>query len=875
MSRIARLRSFLSSLFLRSRMERGMEAELRFHVDSRTDNLIAEGVPAAEAARRARTEFGDTLRWKERARELRGVRLIDECRSDLRYGLRLLRRSSAFAIAAILSMALGIGANAIVFSLVNTIILKSLPLRDSDQLVLFARSRDAGTPNQYFPYPYYQDLLAATDALSGAVATCSLTASAEIEGQAEQVTGEMVSGNYFDMLGIRPQLGRLAVDDSSVVISHRFWQRRFGGDPAVIGHTIRVNTHALTIAGITQPDFHGLEPEHSPDIRVSIRLQPLINGSRSRLASRTDWCVSIAARLKPGVTRAQADERLKDGFARYLKSVDPKASSRLMLIDGAGGRSPLREQFKKPLLALVTLAGFVLLFVCVNVANLILARSSAQRAEVSMRYALGAGVLRIMRQSIMETSVLAVFAGLTSIPPSIWGARRLLSLIAGSDSVLDIALDLRVLAFFLIVSFLVAAICGVAPAVYAARVNLIDGLKTSRQALSDRAFVRKILVATQIALSLMLLVGAGLFVRTLSNLRTTGFGFDTDHLILLTIDFRLAGAGPKEGRLFYDDVLSRISSLPEIRSAAFALLPLLGESGWGSGLTLDDGVHDDAPGPMRNAVGVGYFRTIGTPLRSGREFMQSDSSGQLVAMVNESFARKYFGAGSALGRRIGPGGRGGSADYTIVGVTQDGKGNGVREDIGPVWYVPYDQLSSGNNRLTLHARARGDAARAISSVKTVIATMDKRVVVSGERTIEEQIEHQVRAERLLAILGTFFGSVVLLLASVGLYGVMTYVTSVRKREFGIMMALGARSHFLLMTVLAQSLRLIAIGVAAGMILTFCFFGNLRSLLSGVEPTDTGTLIGSAALIIAVTVIAAYFPARWVTRVDPVESLRPE
>jgi len=279
---------------------------------------------------------------------------------------------------------------------------------------------------------------------------------------------------------------------------------------------------------------------------------------------------------------------------------------------------------------------------------------------------------------------------------------------------------------------------------------------------------------------------------------------------------------------------------------------------------------------MRNAVGVGYFKTIGTPLLSGREFLKEDiQSGLLVAVVNESFQKKYFGQGSALGHRIGPGGPRGSAVYTIVGVTQDGKGVGVREAVGPVWYVPYDQLPSSINRLTLHARVGSDAALAISQVKAVIASIDKRIVVSGDRTMGEQIERQVRAERLLATLGTFFGFIGLSLAAIGLYGVMAYLTSVRKREFGIMIALGARPHFLLFTAFAQSLRLIGIGISVGMVLTSCFVGYLRLLLVGVEPMDPGTLIGSTAVVIGVTCLAAFIPARRLTQVDPVESLRPE
>jgi predicted permease len=794
-------------------------------------------------------------------------------------------RSPGFACAAIVSMALGIGANAAIFSLVNAVLLKTLPVNDPASLILIARKGDEGRVIYSFPHPLLRDLRT-SDGVLDVIGVSGAAPSVDLGDRPERVSAEMISGNYFTSLGVKPFLGRLFTDADDrvpgghpvVVLSHAYWLRRFGGDRGVIGRTIHVNTHPMTIVGVTPPGFYGTDPAISPDLRVPVAMQAEVEASRLRLNNPREWWLSIIARVRPGVSRPQATEWLQAKLDAFVPATNPEdRAGRILVFDGSQGRGALRDRFRMPLIVLMMLVGVVLLLVCANLANLMLARASARHLELSVRRALGAGRIRILRQLIVEAVLLSAVGGAAGFVLAIWGARWLLSIALPPTGALDIGPGVSVLMFTAGVSAVTAILCGLAPGLSSGSAPLVGALRSeARSVAGGRLHGRKGLMAAQVALSLTVLVGAGLFLRTLTNLRTMGFGFETESLAMLTLNPMQSGYSRERARSFYDQAASEVSRLPGVRAASFAVMGLLSGGAWGSGLTLDTGEHDDRPGPDRNAVGPGYFATVGIRLREGRDFDVTDTAASMpVAIVNETFARRYFKGGPALGRRIGPGGPQGTASYTVIGVASDSKRVGVRDDPSPSWFIPYAQLPFGVGpaQFTLHVRTVGPPDGVIDDVRRAIGRIDRNVTVFRVQTMRQQIEQQVRVERLLAVLGVFFGVVALLLAAIGLYGVVTYITSARIRELGLRIALGASRWSILRLVLGQTIVLIAAGVVIGLALTYAAVGYVRSLLYGVEPTDPATLVRSVVLIVTITTLAALLPAARATRVDPVRALQ--
>ena len=485
MTLLARLRSFVRAAFRRSRLEQDMDAELEFHVDARTEDLVAEGLAPAAARQRARDEFGDALRWKEGGREARGLGLLDGLQGDCQYGLRWLRRSPAFAAAAVLSMAIGIGANTAIFSLVNTVLLERLPVEDPDSLVLLGVSSDKMRLGSSFPYPFYRQLRESDDVLAGVLASASMSPSVDAGESSERVNGELVSGSYFEVLGVQPHLGRLFTEaddvpgaNAVVVLSYGYWQRRFGGDPAVIGRSLRLNTQAMTIIGVTPAGFDGIEPGATVNLRVPISLQAAMHGGASRLESSREWWLQIVGRLKPRVSYEQAVDVLDRQYDRFRAQFANQQDSpeRLDVLDGSRGRPTLRRHFGQPLVILTALVAIVLVLVCVNVGNLMLARATTRQREMSLRLALGAGRLRIARQLLVEALLLAAAGGALGLLLSVWGARAL-ALLADASAEFEIATDLRVLGFATLVTVITGVLCGLAPAWSSGRVDLVAALK--------------------------------------------------------------------------------------------------------------------------------------------------------------------------------------------------------------------------------------------------------------------------------------------------------------------------------------------------------------------------------------------------------------
>ncbi len=515
----------------------------------------------------------------------------------------------------------------------------------------------------------------------------------------------------------------------------------------MIGRSIRLNRLPMTVIGITPASFHGIEPGALPGVRVPITLQAAMHGGGSRLESSGEWWLQIMGRLRPGVSRAQAADALDRRYSAFRAQFPWQESSpeRLDVLDGSGGRPTIRRRFSLALVILTVLVAIVLALVCVNVGNLMLARSTARQREMSLRLALGAGRLRIVRQLLVEVSLLAAAGGALGLLLSGWSV-GVLARLADAPAEVQIPTDFRVLAFATLVTFLTGVLSGLAPAWSSAKVDLVGALKIGTlQIAGSRTAAGSFLVAGQVALSLALLIGAGLFARTLFNLRHAGFGFQTDRLALVTMNPILAGYSKERVRVFFADVLERVTALPTVDSAAFGVMPLLDGNMWGSGLVIDNGQRDDRPGPTRNAVGPGFFRTTGLPLKEGREFTATDSaSSEPVAIVNEAFVRRYLGDGSALGRRIGPGGSRGPARHTIVGVTRDSKITHVRDATIAFWYIPYAQLTN-LGQLTLHVRATESPEAALRDVKAAIASIDPGVPLFQAGTMRQQIEDQVQS----------------------------------------------------------------------------------------------------------------------------------
>jgi predicted permease len=897
---LAPWRSFARALLRRAEMEHDMDAELQSHVEARADHLVATGLDRAAALRQARLELGDPLRWKEQGREARGLRLVDQVQTDVRYGARWLRRSPAFATAAVCSIAIGIGINTAIFSLVDAVLLTRMPAEHPESLVLLSRSDDKNEAGSSFSYPFFRELQMART-LQSAIGRASFEPNVEAGDAAERVSGEMVSGNYFQALGVRPYLGRLfTADDDRIpgghpvtVLGYGFWQRRFGGNPHIVGQTIRVNAHPMTIVGVTPREFTGVEIGTAADIRVPLVMQAEMLGSPSRLENPGEWWVQVIGRLVsrdgrelvPSLIATQ--QELDALFQRSLAEISSEASPErhLLLRDGSRGQLSLQNRFAKPLVVLSALAAAVLLLVCLNVANLMLARTAMRRRELSVRIALGASRGRIVGQLLVETLIIALLGGGLGLIVAAWAAQALAGVAApaAAGAMLGVTLNLRVLGFAIAVSVVAGVVSGIWPAFAGRRGDVAAALSTEgRTVAGGRVLGRKVLVAAQIAVSFALLLGAGLFARTLWNLRDLDFGFDTRHLLSVRLDPTLTAYKPPQIAAFYDEVCARVAALPGVRSASFAAIPLLNRNNWDSGIVLDSGVHDDRSGPERNAVGPNYFHTVGLGLVAGREFTAADVASSLkVAVVNEAFAQKYFD-GRAVGRRIGPGGPQASADVTIVGIVRNGRYAEVRENVTPIWYVPYRQLEPpgqsdtavriSHGLLTVHVRTEADPRTAASAVRQAIAAVDKRVVVIDMRTMPQQISDQLALERLLAGLAAGFAAIAIALAALGLYGVTAYDTTARTREIGIRVALGATPLGIMGLILRQTATLTALGLAAGLVSAVAGIGYVRSLLFGLQPTDPIVVVSAAIVVVTFTTIAAVVPARRATRIDPITAL---
>ena len=826
---------------------------------------------------------------------------------DLRYALRMLRRSPLFATVAILSLALGIGANTAIFTLLDQILLRKLPVRDPESLVmLYQRGAHNGNNmgDRMQSYPIYKDWQTKAEPLAEVLCRRQVSLSLSFDGQTERVDGEMVSGNYFTMLGVGPALGRVLnsqEDDRvymghpSAVISYDYWVNRFARDPAIVGRKILVNNYPMTIVGVSAEGFAGLDPARSPHIRVPILMKPVLVPEWKFLElddRRTRW-VQVFARLKPGYTAGSAAAPLQ-GLFRQIREYEMtlpaarnwSAYARDRFLQGtiqvepaATGYSGLRNSFSQALIVLMCMVGLVLLIACANVANLLIARAFARQKEIAVRLSLGATRGQLVRQLLVESLLLACAGGVAGIALAVAMTRGLLALVPtdGNPLLIRPEPDWRILAFTLGVTLATGLIFGLAPALRASRPDLWETLKDTVGSIAGSGgslFLRKGLVAAQVALSFLLLFGAGLFVRSLQNLQRTDTGFrDIDNLVTFQLSPALNGYDMPRAMQFYRDLLDRLRAAPGVKGAAIAAVPLLHGWEWDSSLSVEghqakDG--EDMQGFM-NSLSPGYFDTMGIALLEGRDFVPADLREKAnVAIVNRRFAEHYFGEKSAVGRHIGfGGGPGTKLDIEIVGVVANTLYEGPREGLRRQVYVPIN----GNRGVAFYVRAAMGSQSVYGVVRGAVKSLDPALPVYELKTLGDQLDQTLLSERLIALLSAGFGLLATLLAAVGLYGVMAFVVARRTKELGVRIALGARPGQVLWLVMREVLVLLGVGLAIGIPAAIGLGRYVASQLYGVEANDPWVAAITAIALGVVSALAGLVPARRASRIDPILALR--
>jgi predicted permease len=828
---------------------------------------------------------------------------------DLRFSLRAIRRSPLFASVAILSLALGIGANTAIFTLMDQLMLRQLPIKDPDQLVMLYQQGAHNGSNlgpRMHSYPIYQDLREKATPFSEVLCRRLVSASLSSDGQTERVEAEMVSGNFFTMLGIQTAAGRLfnSYDDDRVVrghpvvvLSYDYWRSRFAGNPNVVGKKILVNNYPMTIVGVSAPGFAGIDPAVSPQIRVPILMEPVMAPQWSWMQPydrRARW-VQVFARLKPGFTVESARAPLQGLFhqIREYEATLPAAKNwsayahdqflrgTIHIEKAATGYSSLRNSFSTALLVLMCMVGLVLLIACANVANLLVARAFARQKEIAVRLSIGASRGQLIRQLLVESMVLSFAGGLAGVLLAVAMTRGLLALVPAEGNPLLIRAqpDLRILLFTLALTFLTGLIFGLVPALRASRPDLWTTLKDAVGSIAGTGgslFLRRGLVTAQVALSFLLLFGAGLFVRSLQNLKSVDTGFhDIDNLITFQVSPALNGYDAPRTVHLYEELLDHIHTIPGVKSVALASVPLLHGDEWDNrtmveGYQAKDGEDMQA---FMNSVSPGYFATMGISIREGRDFDRRDvKENSKVAIVNERFARHFFGNKSAVGRHLGHGGdQTAKLDIEIIGVVADSLNEGPREGVRRQVFVP----NWGNQSVAFYVRAGLGSTSAYPALRNEVKKLDASMPVNELKTLGGQLDETLLTERLVALLSAGFGLLATLLAAIGLYGVMAFVVARRTKELGVRMALGAKPAAMIWLVMKDVLLLLGLGLAVGIPAAIALGRFVAAQLYGIKVNDPGMAGASLGVLIVVAGLAGFIPAQRASRIDPILALRYE
>jgi predicted permease len=873
---------------------------------------------------------------------------------DLRYAWRGLSRSPLFTVVALLSIALGIGANTAIFTLVDEVLLAVLPVKHPEQLVLFNGARNhygSNSGGNMLSFPMYEDFRdnfvdrdgapgqpgAAQGALprvslpvqnaaptpkifSGLFARRTVAMNVGINGQTERVPGELVSGTYFRVLGVGAATGRLITpEDDAVrgggmvaVLSYTYWRNRFGSDPAIVGRRITINNNPFTIIGVSQAGFDGLDIGYVPNVRVPVMMKAQVTPNWDDMDNRRSRWVNVFGRMKPGVTIDQAKAALQPFFHGILEAEVQEAAfstttaytreqflkGQVDVLPAAQGRSPIRQQLSQPLWLLLGIVGGVLLIACANVASLLIARATAREKEIAVRLALGASRRRIVGQLLVESTLLAGLGGVLGLLVAAWTTRFLLGYLPTSDTphVISGSMDYRILAFNFALSIATGLLFGLIPALRSTRPDLAPTLKDQVGAVvggSGGVRVRKGLVIAQVTISVLLLIGAGLFIRSLRNLRLLDLGLKAESLVAFNLSPYISGYTAERVPPLYKTLVERLRAQPGVTDVAFASMGLLEGNEWDSTVTVEG--YDAKPGesmnPYCNSVSPGYFKMMGTPLLRGREFDARDEGavpgngpnapndgrgrGYRAVVVNDSFAKRYFGDRDPIGRHIGFGGNPGTpTPIEIVGVVKDSKYTGVRDDIPRTIFFPLLEERTPSS-IVVYLRTSGEPTAAFGAAQRVVHDLDANVPVYNLRTLAHQIDQSLLNDRLVATLSAAFGVLATLLAVIGLYGVMAYTVARRTREIGVRMALGAVPGDVVRMVMREVVTLVGVGVALGLTAAWGLSRVVSTALYGISPSDPVTIAVAAGGLAIAALLAGYIPAIRATRVNPVRALRYE
>jgi predicted permease len=899
-----------------------LDDDIRDHIERETHDNIERGMSTEEARYAALRKFGNVIVTHEDTRAVWIPDWLDQIRQDVRFALRMIRRNPAFTAVVVLSLAIGIGANAAIFSIIDELLLKTLPVPAPEQLVLFnwlegrksmrtgmdgIRTTDAATgrsTSASFSYPTFLRLQEANRTLTELFAFYPLQQRSVVSGStAEIASGQYVSGNYFQGLGIGAALGRVISPDDDrpgaspvATITDEYWRRRFDGDPRIVGQTVTVNRVAVIVIGVTPKGFAGtLNVTESPDFTLPFAVEPLMAVEGSDLQRPAFLWVRLMGRLKPGFTREQAAANLSasmqqsmlEEWQRAMAAQGPGSggdstrtlddASTLRAESGRQGLMDGRRRYTQPLFLLMACSALVLLTACLNVANLLLARGTARHKEMSMRLALGARRGRLVRQLFTESMLLAIAGSAAALPLALWGTDllRIWRPWGSGPLVLDNALNWRLLGFCGGVATLAGTLFGLVPAFRSTRGEVLH--VTQRGPASASAPLMRAFVSGQIAISLVLVVAAGLFVGTLRSLHAVDKGFNADKLLLFRVQPQLNGYTPPEISGFYSRLVDRIKLIPGVRSATLSRHPLLSFSHRSGRISIEGVRATPEMGAEVNVVAPNFFETMEMPLLLGRAFRESDSKDALrVAVVNERFASQYFAGGNPIGHRVWLGAPNGDP-IEIVGMARDAKYTDLRTPIEPTVYVPYSQDVPGQANFAV--RTIGDPLALIPAVRQAAREIDAQVPLFEVKSQIDQAEESLAKEALFARLSTLLGSIAVLLAAVGLFGTMSYVVVRRTGEIGIRMALGADRRTIMRMVLqdafAVSVAGAALGIPAALIASRAWRNVLDEILYGLQPNDPTVTMSAAAILMVVALVAGWLPAQTASKVDPVIALQSE
>ncbi len=904
MSLLSSLRSVVTALVDRGRVENDTDEELRAHVQNRADDLERSGLTRAEAERRARIEFGGHEKFKEECREAGGGNLVQILLQDSRYALRVFSRTPLTTAVALLSLALGIGANTAIFSLIDTVMLRLLPVHEPGELVQILRNDPsrAGPGVSSFTNPLWEQLRDHQDVFSDTFSWSVWQFNLAQGGAVHYVNGIYTSGGFFNTLGVRPAAGRLfsESDDQrgcppTAVLSYGFWQEHFGGEPSAIGSTLPLNNHTFQIIGVSAPGFYGVDVGSKFDVAVPVCASSVFDRKVSRLEHRSWWWLNILGRIKPGLSREQLKARLAALSPQVFAAAVPQdwdldgqqrfRRRTLVAVPTASGTSYLRKQFSQPLSILMAVVGLVLLIACANIASLMLARAAARQKEFAVRKALGASRWRLSRQLLTESLLLSTAGALLGMLVARWGTRLLVRCISTASNTifLDLSLDWRILGFTAAVAVLTGLLFGLLPAFRSTRVSLTSAMKGHSQAEGGERRGRlrpgKWIVASQVGLSLLLLVTSGLFLHSFFKLATLDLGFDRRDVLLVNANLKSAEIPPASQNAVFDDIESRLGVIPGVVAVGRSVRTPVSNFEWNQRVQVDS---PDAPKGEDalvyfNFISAGYFPALRTPLLEGRNFNNGDTgSSAPVVIVNQTFAQKFFPHSPAPGQSIrtndSPTKK--APAIQIVGIVRDSKYQSLREETYSQAFFPVSQIPEAADAQNFELRARRSPSALITAVQDAVRQVNKGISLDFH-SLAAQLDDSLVQDRLLATLSTFFGGLALLLTMIGLYGAFGYLITMRRAEFGVRMALGAEPASILSLVMKDVAVVLGGGVTAGAFTALLTVQFLQKMLFGLPAHDPITMVAAIGLLSAAAFLAGYWPARRAMRVDPMVALRYE